>query len=271
MCRMLMILGKRIGREYMEKLYLSLINSSKNDPYGESLKGKKGFSHKDGWGRIIVLYNNDSHISRIQYEKSVNPIFKDNPQPMNSGYSNMFVEFVHARAASRNMPVNLASTHPISYFTRNGEPLYLIHNGSVLKDELAKITGSNDNEKSLYTDTYFLAKFFGGLEKLDGEKHVYEALRYVKSALNIGLLVIQEKTLLVTIGSFYKEDLEGKRKGYYKMYMGEDEDKIIYASSTMIDYYNPRIDIKWRELKNGEYHVYKLDGKELKRTHTILL
>jgi len=271
MCRMLMILGKRIKGEELEKLYESLMKSSSNDPYGESLTGKKGFSHKDGWGRIIVFYNNSSSISRIHYEKSVNPIYKDKPQPINSGYSNMFVEFVHARAASRKMPINLVSTHPISYFTRNGELLYLIHNGSVLKDELAKITGSSNNELSLYTDTYFLAKFFGGLERLDGEKHLYDALRYVKSALNIGLLVIQEKTILVTIGSYYKEDSDGKRRGYYKMYVGEDDNKIIYASSTMIDYYNPGIDIKWRELKNGEYHVYKLDGREIKRTHTIYI
>jgi predicted glutamine amidotransferase len=280
MCRMIVVVDNGELLSLRNSLLTSLVRASESDPYIRELYGR--YSHGDGWGALVLDVGSDM---RLVTFKSLTPIFKNNLDVLGFSRSSKTVEIIHARAASRNTPVNLFSIHPIEVTTASGYRVLVAHNGSVDKSRLAHIVGYNDREYNLYNDTYFLAKFIAKkLEEYstleDGVSHheivsvfkqiLKDSLDYVISALNLGLLLMREGEAYLLVGSYYEGEDERRRK-YYRMYTGNIGNSRVYASSTLVELYNPTTKVEWRELKRGEYHLYKIDRTSIEAIGTIIV
>ncbi len=280
MCRMIVVVDNGELLSLRNSLLTSLVRASESDPYLRELYGR--YSHGDGWGALVLDVGSDM---RLVTFKSLTPIFKDNLDVLGFSRSSKTVEIIHARAASRNTPVNLFSTHPIEVTTASGYRILVAHNGSVDKNRLAHIVGYNSREYNLYNDTYFLAKFIA--KKLEeysalegGASHheivsvfkqiLKDSLDYVISALNLSLLLMREDEAYLLVGSYYEDEDEHRRK-YYRMYTGNIGNSRVYASSTLVELYNPAIGVGWRELKRGEYHLYKVYRTSIEAVGTIMV
>jgi len=274
MCRITAVLGKgsslySIYPEIVKGLY----GAARYDPYSVDLFGPGEESHKDGWGRLnIQLYEGDLSISHI---RSMKPIYKEKP-PIRLSLSPLeefiedtfFIDFMHARAGSTGMPKNFFSIHPFKEETKEGYILYLMHNGAVYKELLLKELGIDvDSEyASLYTDSYFLAKYLSRYvsDKLNREI-VKDLIRFTKTALNLGIVLITKQEIYILLGSYYKKgDKPKEMRNYYKMYFVEYNESVIYLSSTIVDFdeYRPKNILKWEEIENGRYDIYRVKLKE---------
>jgi glutamine amidotransferase len=176
------------------------------------------------------------------------------------------------------MPINIFSTHPAEAVTSEGYRLYLIHNGTVDKDRILEDLGIDKRGiyASLYNDTYFLTQMIAArINSHIDEGTLGEIIGYTVSALNIGVILVRDRDVEVAIGSFYRVyDKAVERRNYYKIYRAVSRDPIyIYSSSTTIDIYRPDLDLKWVEIPNGLFEVYRIwyDGlsRVEKRFETI--
>jgi len=261
---MLIFIGENEKIKKVRKpLVYSLIRSAENDPYSEALFGHEEISHKDGWGRLNIAVNKEGKF-KIEMNKSVIPIYND--------YSKLFkniddqdslkIEIIHARAASLGTPVNIFSTHPVESITKLGYQVYVNHNGSVEKRKLLRILGINENTTyaKLHNDTYFLTKYIASkISEEINQELIKDIVKFTKTALNISITLIKEKEVQIMVGSFYKLINKPKeRKNYYKMYASINENLKIYASSTLIDFYKPKINLEWKEIPNGHFDVYSI-------------
>jgi len=81
--------------------------------------------------------------------------------------------------------------------------------------------------------------------------------------------MMKDKAYLL-VGSYYRGEDERSRR-YYRMYLGSIGDSRVYASSTLVEVerYKPAIEVEWRELRRGEYHLYEIDRNAIKATGVI--
>lgn len=262
MCRMLVIMESkpRLDKHLRSRLYDSLVKAARMDPYSVALFGEGEESHGDGWGFLSLRIGGRGAEGYMLY-RSTRPIFEDDlPLGYQSG-DGLGVEILHARAASTGMPVNIFSVHPVEAQSPEGHKLFLAHNGSMDKEGLARAVGAGVHEKSLYNDSYFLARFLAmRSEDIASGRALEEAVGYTRTAMNIALLLLSPRERLLVVGSYYKVgDKPVERRNYYKLYVGRGEGAIIYASSTIVDYYNPAPGlIDWAELPNGAFDVYSI-------------
>ena len=278
MCRMFVMLGRSEAVDRVRgSLVESLVEAARRDPYGGILFGNKEMSHGDGWGWALIYL--DDQRSALYLGRSTLPIYKDlsinAPRSVFISPGGRSVLMVHARAASRGMPINIFSTHPVEALTSKGYRLFLIHNGSVDKEELLKILGidAGSDIAKIYNDTYFLAQYMAKmiLEEID-DKILSEAARLTRTALNIGMVLVKGQEAWVAAGSLYKaSERYEEKKNYYKIYKGETEDLVIYSSSTLVDFYKPSINIEWKELPNGHFEIYRIDGKAIEPTRQVTI
>jgi hypothetical protein len=150
-----------------------------------------------------------------------------------------------------------------------------MHNGAVDKYRLAETLEIKLSKEVIerYSDTYILALKLG--ELIDEEMNI-EILRkikgYVKTALNIGFVLLTDDEATVIFGSYHRDDLPIERKDYYRLYVTSlpekdpEEKNIVFASSTIVDFkeYRPKTVTDWRINDNGKYHMIKIkyDDKE---------
>jgi hypothetical protein len=81
---------------------------------------------------------------------------------------------------------------------------------------------------------------------------------------------MREGEAYLLVGSYYEGEDERRRK-YYRMYIGNIGNSRVYASSTLVELYNPTTKVEWRELKRGEYHLYKIDRTSIEAIGTIVV
>jgi len=277
LCRMFVMIG---GSDAVDRardsMITSLVNAAKKDPHGQALFGNAEISHRDGWGWVALHL--DSKGAALHFGRSTTSIYEDPsinaPRLVYLPSSGKAVLMIHARAASKGMPINIFSTHPVEATTSNGYRLFLIHNGTVDKEELLRILNINaeSNEAKIYNDTYFLAQYMAKkISKGIDLSIIHEAVRLTKTALNIGVVLIKEQEAWVAVGSFYKARDDEVRRKYYKIYRGEIEDLVIYSSSTLIDFYNPNIDMEWKELENGRFEIYRISGEKIDIVESVII
>jgi len=267
MCRIVVVYG-RLGvlERYYEELVRGLVGASYYDPYMVRAFGGRRHSHSDGWGRLRVAMGSGK--ITIDYYRSLNPIYVDKPtlniQSPAKDYPNpLVVELLHSRASSSGMPVNIFSVQPFEFQTRTGSRLFLVHNGLVDKKRLAgELGGVGEEVLGRYSDSYimglWLARRLG--DTID-EDNVRELKGYVRTALNIALLLVGPARVEVVAGSYYREELPQEKKDYYRVYVAELGDLLVLASSTIVDFeeYRPRSIESWRELENGSYYKIAVD------------
>lgn len=269
MCRLLVLLG---SWESLEKargpLVASLARAADSDPHGGALFGPDGLSHRDGWGFVRVVISG-GRTSALSLGLSTRPIFEDPgiaavgaPEriPGEAG-----VIMVHARAASRGMPVNVFSTHPAEAVTSQGYRLFVVHNGTVDKDAILEDLGVDPGSPYArrHNDTYFLARLLASMTDENLERRLIEmAARHLRTALNAGFLLVKEGEVQAAVGSLYMPgDKPPEREKYYRLYEALREDLAVYSSSTLVDYYDPGHGLSWRPLPNGLFKIYRLRGE----------
>ena len=275
MCRMLVVVssGRNAGRDLRRRLYDSLRRAARYDPYSMALFGEGEESHRDGWGFFAAKIGEKGVESYTVY-RTLRPIFEDDVVSPYLGYEGPLVEMLHARAASTGMPVNVFSVHPVEAQSPEGHRLFLIHNGSVDKERLARAVRASGGEKSLYNDSYFLARFLASrVEDLASGSLIEEAASYTKTAMNIAAFLLSPDESLLIVGSYYKlPDKPKERRGYYKFHVGRAGNDVIYASSTIVDYYDPAPGlIEWAEIPNGGFDIYKISGGRILHKGRIVI
>ena len=249
-----------------EDIVNGLIKAASNDPYGSRLYGEA--QHSDGWGKVTLLSRRGSE-PVLAVHRSVNPIYLDpSSKPLLGTLMNgdgVFIEMIHARAASTGTPINLFSTHPVHAVTSTGDEVYMIHNGSFKKEELIKLLDLGDWAKVKYNDTFManlaLARRVINNITIDDLKWL---LGFMRTGANLGVMLVKPDTVQVIVGSHYARLNDGKdkeRDDYYRLYWCRIGESSIYASSTIIDYYRPHGLSNCEPLNNGEYHSYNVNPR----------
>lgn len=271
MCRIAISIGNGgLLYDIYPEIIKGLYGAAKYDPYSVELFGEGEESHRDGWGRLnIQIFGEDISINLF---KSLKPVYEERP-PIRLSISPFedfidqafFVDIFHARAGSTGMPRNIFSVHPFQEETKNGYQLFLIHNGAVYKEPILRMLGIDEDSEyaKRYTDSYFLTKYIAGMVEDNLTEHVIKDVsQFVKTALNLGIVLVGEGYLNILVGSYY---LEGNKpeamKNYYKIYKANIRDALIYVSSTIVDFpeYLPRSVSQWVEVGNGEYEIIRVN------------
>lgn len=275
MCRMLIIIEEQAGalKSLRKQLYESLVKAAHKDPHSVRLFGEDEESHRDGWGVLSAEVGGEG-VERYMVYRSLKPIFEDEIPWNAMERRNPGAEILHARAASTGMPVNMFSVHPVEAQSPKGYRIFLAHNGSMDKDGLARAVGASETELQLYNDSYFLARFLAaGLEDLSGGEALLRASKYTETAMNLAFLFLSPQEQLLVVGSYYRlRDKPRERRNYYKLYMGYGDGFIVYASSTIVDYYNPAPGlIEWVEVPNGGFDLYRIGGGGIRREGRVMI
>ena len=272
MCRILGSVGRYSElKQYYNELIKGLVGSSEYDPHAVRIFGVGKHSHRDGWGRATVFIG----LGRIAFYmyKSLSPIFVDKPsepipEPELAKYCDpIIVDLIHTRAGSRGMPLNYFSVQPFEAQARSGARLILMHNGSVDRERLAKDLSNRVLREVIekYSDTYLLTLKLAELIGDEVDINVIKELsRYMKTALNLGIVVISENLVTAVFGSSYSKQLPRERWNYYKMYSARvGSNNLIFTSSTMVDFseYRPKSLSRWEEIPNGTYYFIKIKLK----------
>ncbi|ACB39783.1 class II glutamine amidotransferase [Pyrobaculum neutrophilum] len=196
--------------------------AAKHDPYKQGDR-----QHGDGWGFVAA-----SPTDFLLY-KSAKPAWEDPTEvPLRDAV------LAHARAASPNEPRGAAHAHPYLVYADGGEALFVAHNGSVDKWAMAGEVGVDPTR---YTDSHILALFLAKRWSTPA-KAFEEALRYVKTALNVA--VLEFPSLRGHVYTYYR----GPRE-YYALYLLEAGGARAVVSSTLMRH----VDLPGRELENGTY------------------
>ncbi|WP_243677939.1 hypothetical protein [Vulcanisaeta distributa] len=235
------------------------------DPYGKDFLNEE--KHSDGWGTLLIRVGNASTL----YHRSVKAIFMDDAVGIIrggflSGINNddAVLMMMHARAASIGTPINVFSTHPVRAETRNGFELYMIHNGSFYRDDIAKEIGIDKDYTARFNDTYIANLALARRIKNDITKDDLSwLLKFVRTGANLGMALVRDDLITLIVGSYYRAFDDNKRvfrERYYRLYQCELPGGLLYASSTVIDYYKPGFVSNCRALSNGEYHKYYIHG-----------
>lgn len=255
----------------------SLVKAAERDPHGRALFGPDELSHRDGWGFLRIVISG-GRVSSLSLGISTRPVFED-PGVLGVGAPERIpgeagVLMVHARAASRGMPVNIFSTHPAEALTPQGYRLFVIHNGTVEKERILGDLGIDPGSSYArrYNDTHFLAQLLASRVVEDLEKPLIEAAaKYLRTALNVGIVLVKDEEAQVAVGSLYRlGERPAERERYYRLYEASGEDLAAYASSTLADYYSPS-GLAWKPLPNGLFRIYRVGAArpELVESFTI--
>ncbi len=265
MCRFVVVLGRfSNAREVLANVGNSLVKAASMDPYGKKFLNEE--RHNDGWGVLLVNVASSSAV----HHRSVRAIFMDDPMNVIRGFLNNInnndnvLMMMHARAASTGTPKNIFSTHPVRAVTINGLELYMIHNGSFYRDDIAREASIDGDYASRFNDTYIANLALARQVRDDITRDdLGWLLRFIKTGANLGIALIREDSVILIVGSYYRalnDDRREAREAYYKLYQCEVPGGFVYASSTVIDFYKPNMVTNCHGLGNGEYHKYHIQA-----------
>lgn len=225
MCRILFVKGKR-----SEKLFAildALVLSAKSDPTME----EKPISHDDGFGYVLIDESNNQ--TSTLFFRTTTPIFESREiENLKSKLLEVdnFTLAVHARKISSGDRIVL-NNHPYHFFLKNGKEFYIMHNGTLNKEEIEKAFNISTNEN--LSDTFTLGYGFA--------KEIEEGKNF-KELLSKGKLFVKEGSALNTISIFYEVNKsvevylttfhKGKEK-YFKTFSYKDSDFFAFFSSTL--------------------------------------
>ncbi|NOZ31126.1 MAG: hypothetical protein GXO68_04160 [Crenarchaeota archaeon] len=252
MCRILIAKAStQTGVGLLEKLVDLHLKASENDHLLASLTGGDG-RHCHGYGYLLLVdYGNGwtLHYTRFDtadYIKDYEKACKANLARMESESKHLrsilegakrAILLLHSRRASRGMPRGTLNAHPfaanIARPRENGE-LFLIHNGSVHSEPLAKDLGLDPDS---YTDSHLLTLWIATkMEKgLTLRESLQEAIRFTKRAFVVGVVYIGPTGVDVLAVSHLPADLDEKRIAYYKPYLVNASGIRAVVSPTIID------------------------------------
>lgn len=259
MCRFIAFAGLAPLVDSLLPCIDSFVRSAERDPLLRAISRRGAESHGDGWGYAVAGRGVGGSLSTGFYRSSA-PVYRD-PKGVESLKSmvlglDTYMGVAHARLASRNEPLGVENAHPFMIEDPGrGFTLWLAHNGSVRKEELARELGLGDLV-SRRTDSFFLAHYIAReLSSADpaGIVRAIEAVvekGFVKTALNLGILIAGDPGVFLVVTSLYPVGDPGRER-YYKVYMVCGERLFVAGSSTIFEVYTCGDPGEARELCNG--------------------
>ena len=222
----------------------AFLKASREDPYLARL-GVPDPSHCHGWGYVVIWGTKEAY-QGFEYARGDGGSCKENlagleyvverlKALLEAKWDRLLV-VVHARRAGRNEPRGLLHAHPFSLtvaFRHGPRTYYFAHNGSIRKDELARILGV---DPSAYTDSfigfYWLVKRLSYGGDIAG---LYRRLAsYTRTALDTILVEKTGSTASMYVTG-YVGDVDEDRRQYYQPYLVRATGIVGYASSTIVD------------------------------------
>ncbi|MGC8675866.1 MULTISPECIES: hypothetical protein [Fervidicoccus] len=268
MCRLFGFIGDPGFEDTLYKPTLhAFVSSSYEDPYAANIFKRANFSHKEGWGVFTALING----RKVSYSirKSLHPVYIDKPNDklLNSEderyYRPFAVKIFHARATSEKSTVNILNVQPFEFMTTSGSRLIIAHNGAVDKQKLIGMIDEKESYKKIfekYSDTYVMGKYLSSIIQDDIKHEQIKNLKeFTLSALNISLVLLNEEKIQVVFGNYYVNDEE---KDYYKLYVKNLRDALVFSSSTAVDFYLSADDKQnsgWFTLNNGDFYKFEVN------------
>jgi len=216
---------------------------------------------RDGWGYIALIRDNHGRLSYTHF-RSEEPIYKPGSKILLGEFikllkrSNEAWIMVHARKASRRSLIGLLYSHPYASETKNGL-LWLIHNGSLDSDKLAKELKVANSTK--YTDSELMSKYIASSLSecaksidecvLDSYNELFK--EYTSTALITGVLVLERgrsrrNAIYMYSSTLYKK-APVKYPDYYRTYLIKGDSFSSVVSSTV------------KELTKHKYSSYYIE------------
>ncbi len=240
MCR---LLGFRTNViRLLEKPLYYMLRASRYDPL---IPGAPG-GHSHGWGIVLHTYDN------ILYYRSGNPLYTE-PKIIDiiTSISGSGLGIAHIRRAGPNEPLGLVHAHP--YMGQANDMLvFLAHNGGLLKNEMAALTGYKGDLDNI-TDTFLYFNYLLGslaknnsMEIVDVLLSVVEELiskelvrvknargNIVESTLNSLIMLVSNDNVRILVLEDWEHLEDNKRREYYAIYYSKYEDLIVASSNTI--------------------------------------
>ena len=259
MCRFIAFAGLAPLVDSLLPCIDSFVSSAERDPLLKAISRRGAESHGDGWGYAVAGRGVGGSLSTGFYRSSA-PVYRD-PKGVESLKTvvlglDTYTGVAHARLASRSEPLGVENAHPFMVEDPGrGFTLWLAHNGSVHKELLAQELGLGDLA-GRRTDSFFLARYLArelGSVNPAGVTKAIEAVvekGFVKTALNLGILVVGNPGVFLVVTSLYPANDPGRAR-YYRVYMAGDERLFVAGSSTMFEVYRCGDPREAKELCNG--------------------
>lgn len=120
-----------------------------------------------------------------------------------------------------------------------------------------EVEGINRTVLERYSDTYVMGMWLAQRLRDSIDVKLLEELKErVRTALNLGLILVSPDSVELLAGSYYSKELPQERRDYYKLYYAElPGGSVVLASSTIVDFeeYRPKSIGSWKELENGAF------------------
>ena len=227
---------------FTSDIFSALTYSAKNDPYAKPLDFS---SHGDGWGYSILTYNQG--FTSIHFYKTLTPVWRDRHKPPLTVKRSIGV--LHARKASRGMPISAAETHPYTVELQDGTLLFIAQNGGVKKEPIIRILeemGQKHLDPHAISDTHLLAKLLATIHGEKRETNLVELLREawklledVEAAgrcMNTAALALHPNDeAQLAIMRYIREDADEPLFRYCELYKVRDGPSKAVVSSTLAD------------------------------------
>jgi len=257
MCRILIATGEG---EKLRELALAMRSASHRDPYKAS-RGR-GWSHRDGWGYLLVTRDG------LQHYRSTNSLPSDSAgfETLLNSISDGSILMMHSRAASQG-EISLINTQPFVISTEGGAMAWLIHNGDLDREAVAGMLERGPGEDALkgLSDSYVLAMYVGeAMRSAEGDVSPFlmNLTEHVKTTLNAALLVMRNKSIRTTVVAYSNPDYakDPRNWNYSRVIHLEEPAVMALASSTLELYYRG----PWRTLKNGTVVSFEINRDRLR-------
>ncbi len=230
MCRILFLRGTKEDNIIANSLLTALVSSSKFDPTYKDTP----ISHSDGYGYIFFGRKKDMVSS--YYFRTTQPIFESSEINLIKELISSFDTYIlsiHARKASRGA-INVINNHPYHFTLKSGFDYYLMHNGTLDKDEVEKIFAVNTEEN--LSDSYaFGLGIASNLQDVSNAKYFLskgKELVLPTSALNtVNIFYKTSGDFSIFLTTFYR----GK-ENYFKTFTYKENELFAFFSSTLVNY-----------------------------------
>ncbi len=260
MCRIAVAIG---DAKELKKIAVALASASKRDPY-KAARGK-GWSHRDGWGYVLITGD------EVRHYRTTKAIADDirGLDELLSSINSDGVLVMHSRAASQG-GVRLTNTQPFEITSRGGEIGWLIHNGDIMRNELAEMLTRrpSDEEMRKTSDSHLLAVYVREQMEMKGadEETVMKAMKKVippvKSSLNTAIILSDGEKLKAIVTAYSRpEYIEDPKNWDYVRIIRLKESKIMAVGSSTLELYH---DGPWETLENGTVLSIEVNLKEMK-------
>lgn len=242
MCRIALYASSENGEKIKQLIECFKLGTLYDFVLDKHRRGRR--AHVHGWGYAYV-YELSNDMGYSMYKTSL-PMTVDGIKISLPRYFDWILMIIHSRLTGGE-PIDVVNSHPYYFHIPGGVSLWLVHNGSVDKEKLAKEIRM-ENLIKVYSDSYMLTQWFGKNIKGTSTKDLVEVvhniidLGVVKSALNFAAIIyneIEKNVVGLAVNYVIKDYMD--MYDYYALYNIWIGDKTVVISSSTTALYLSRI------------------------------